>query len=169
MKKMKNSIKLMLAAVICALGFISTLQAQEYQKGFRLGFGLNTGYLTGDEYSVGLGADARLQYDVSKKTSLAFTTGYTHFFKDNLPDDGFIPLKMGFKSFLGNKFYVLGEAGAALGVINDTGNTFLWTPGIGYATRHIDLSVRYENYNEYLTTQVALRLAYGFSLKKKNR
>lgn len=52
---MKNSIKLMLAAVICALGFISTLQAQEYQKGFRLGFGLNTGYLTGDEYSVELG------------------------------------------------------------------------------------------------------------------
>ena len=55
-----------------------------YDEGFRLGFGINPGYLlpsnpNGDG-NFALGADVRLQYDLSKRTSLTLTTGYQHFF-----------------------------------------------------------------------------------------
>ncbi|WP_313804196.1 hypothetical protein [Flavobacterium sp.] len=135
----------------------------EYLHHWRIGFGLNGGIPLEETYNFSLGADARLQYDLTMKTSLAATTGYTHLFSPG-EDMGFIPAKLGFKSFLGNQFYVLGEVGGAFGIKKELGNSFLWAPGIGVATKHIDISLRYENYNDYDTGQISLRLAYGFKL-----
>ncbi|KGO90204.1 hypothetical protein [Flavobacterium suncheonense] len=135
----------------------------EYLHHWRAGFGLNGGIPLNNNYNFSLGVDGRLQYDLTMKTSLAATTGYTHLFSSG-SDAGFIPAKLGFKSFLGNQFYVLGEVGGAFGVTKELGNSFLWTPGIGVATKHIDISLRYENYNDYDTGQISLRLAYGYKL-----
>jgi hypothetical protein len=138
-----------------------------YEGGFRLGFGLNGGITTGDYFNFGLGGDVRLQYDLTQRTSLTLTTGYTHLFGDNeVPDLGFIPAKAGFKAFVWeDSFYVLGEVGAGFAVTNDYNETtFLWAPGIGYANDIIDLSVRYEGTNDFHTDQIALRIAYGFKL-----
>ena len=164
-----------------ALGFAlmatSNVSAQEtsiigdtknYDQGFRLGFGLNGGIPTNKVYSWSLGGDVRLQYDFSMKTSLTLTTGFTNLFvnKLDLKDIGFIPAKAGFKAFIWeDQFYVLGEVGAGFAVTNGYNNTtFLWAPGIGYANKYIDLSVRYEDYHDFRTNQVALRVAYGFKL-----
>lgn len=146
-----------------AQGKTETKPKPEYLNHWRLGFGLNGGIPTKKSYSFSLGADARLQYDFTTKTSLAATTGYTHLFSSG-PDAGFIPAKLGFKAFLGDQIYVLGEAGGAFGTTKELGNTFLWAPGIGIATQHIDVSLRYENYNDYNTGQISLRLAYGYKL-----
>ncbi|GGB75386.1 hypothetical protein GCM10007424_14150 [Flavobacterium suaedae] len=139
-----------------------------YDQKFRLGFGLNAGAATGDYFNFALGGDVRLQYDLSQKTSLTLTTGYTHLFgeEDYIDDLGFIPVKGGFKAFvLENSLYVLGEVGAGFAVTNDYDETtFLWAPGIGYATENIDISVRYEGMNDFNADQIALRLAYGFKL-----
>ena len=139
-----------------------------YNQGFRLGFGANVGAVTGDFFNLGLGIDARLQYDLTQKASLSLTTGYTHLFgeEDYIDDLGFIPVKAGFKYFVWeDRFYVLGEAGAGFAVTNDYDETtFLWAPGIGYANDVIDLSLRYEGMNDFHTDQVALRIAYGFKL-----
>ncbi len=138
-----------------------------YDQGFRLGFGVNAGATTGDYFNWSLGGDVRLQYDMSMRTSLTLTTGYTHLFgDDNVPDLGFIPVKAGFKAFVWeDRFYVLGEAGAGFAVTNDYNETaFLWAPGIGYANKYIDISVRYEGMTDFNADQVALRLAYGFKL-----
>lgn len=148
------------------LAFSYTVSAQEYNKGFRLGIGLNGGFPTDSDYEGSLGGDLRLQYDFSRKTSMTLTSGYTHMFVKG-DDLGFVPVKLGVKHFLGNQFYLMGEAGMGLGVTGDLDNTLILAPAFGFANKFIDASIRYEHYNDYETDQIALRLAYGFSLKKK--
>ena len=165
--------------IVILLMFAMNLHAQKkYQQGFRLGFGLNTGYVLNKPFGFGLGADARLQYDLSKRYSLALTTGFTNFFvAGNNNDLGFIPVKLGFKAFIWNdQFYVLGEGGAAIAVTNSySKNSVIIAPGIGFATKFIDLSIRYENYPNFPVLnsddtfgegngQLTLRIAYGFKI-----
>ncbi len=157
-----------------AIFFANNASAQEtktpvnYDQGFRLGFGLNAGIPTdNDLYDWALGADVRIQYDLTKKASVTLTTGFTNLFISDVPKDlGFVPIKAGFKAFVWeDQFYVLGELGGGIAVTNDyTQNTYLWAPGFGYANKYIDISLRYEAYTEYDTDQVSLRLAYGFKL-----
>lgn len=143
-----------------------TLSAQEYNKGFRLGLGINGGFPTASDYEGSLGIDTRLQYDISRKTSMTLTSGYTHLFVHG-DDQAFVPVKLGVKYFLGNQFYIMGEAGLGIGVTSTLDNTLLLAPAFGFANKYIDASIRYEYYNDYESDQIALRLAYGFSLKKK--
>ena len=175
---MKMNLKSIIAVV--ALCFAGAVNAQDkaienYDQGFRLGFGANVGYVFNDPYDFSLGADVRLQYDLSKRTSLTLTTGFTNLFigDDNIKDVGFIPLKAGFKGFIWeDQFYLLGEVGAGFSVTNSYDQTTLiLAPGIGYATRYVDLSLRYEYYNDFVKLngdkgvgQLAVRLAYGFKL-----
>lgn len=158
--------KIFLAAIgTLFMGTIAFAQT-DYNKGFRLGFGLNGGFPTDSAYDGSIGIDARAQYDFSQKTSITLTSGYTHMFSD--PEDvGFVPAKFGFKYFLGNQFYIMGEAGAAFGVNGNIDNSLIVAPVFGFANKFLDASIRYEYYSDYETDQIALRLAYGFSLKKK--
>jgi len=154
----------------------SAISAANYEQGFRLGFGLNGGYMLDEPFDgLALGADVRLQYDLSKRTSLTLTTGYNHLFIDNHLEDlgfkdvGMIPVKAGFKAFFWeDSFYALGELGGGFVVSKDRPftdkNTVILAPGIGYANKWIDVSARYEHYTEFETGQIALRIAYGFKL-----
>jgi hypothetical protein len=182
--KTTEKIKFVLVLAISIM-FANNSQAQEtpaaknYDQGFRLGFGLNAGYAAHDPYKLALGADARLQYDLSKRYSVTLTTGFTNLFVSQADgsDLGFIPAKAGFKAFVWNdQFYVMGEAGAAFAVTNDYNKTsLLLAPSIGYASKYIDVSLRYEHYNDFARInnngsagkgvgQVGVRLAYGFEL-----
>lgn len=169
---MKKVLKPTFIAIVCiALGSISTAFAQQknkeyYPKGFRLGFGIQAGLPTNSAYDFALGADARLQYDVSRKTSFTATTGYTHLF-DSQGDLGLIPAKLGFKSFFNKNLYFQGELGAGFGTHKGMGNTFIWSPSVGFANNFIDISLQYQRFNDYHTDQLGIRIAYGFSLKKK--
>lgn len=69
----------------------------------------------------------------------------------------------------------MGEAGAAFAVTNNYNDkSLLLSPSIGYATKYIDISLRYEYLPDFPALrnnnpdnglgQVALRLAYGFKL-----
>ena len=177
--KISGKIKTVLVLAISAM-FASNVEAQEtkevknYDQGFRLGVGINGGVPTNnDVYNFALGADVRGQYDLTKRYSLLLTTGFTNMFKykdaqdpTNTKDLGFIPIKAGFKAFVWNdEFYVLGEVGGGIAVTNGhKQDTYLWSPGVGYAGKDIDVSLRYEGYTEYDTNQIALRIAYGFKL-----
>ncbi|HEX9979341.1 MAG TPA: hypothetical protein VGB50_02115 [Flavobacterium sp.] len=183
---MKTSTKMKGFLFAALVFFTANVNAQDtatpaapgnYDQGFRLGFGLNAGYVTDDLYDWSLGGDIRLQYDFSKRTSVTLTTGFTNMFIGNDIDDlGFIPVKAGFKMFWWeDRWYALAEAGAGFPVTNDysgvVDNTLIISPGIGYATQYIDLSLRYEHYTDFPTEdggtgvgQIALRLAYGFRL-----
>lgn len=168
MKLMKNF--LIAAVLLMSAGNYAqeTITSDNYDQGFRIGFGLNAGGVTGDYFNFALGGDVRLQYDLSRDTSLTLTTGFTNLFakEDEIKDLGFIPAKAGFKAFInGSRFYALGEAGAGFAVTNDYDEvSFLWSPGVGYANDVIDLSVRYEGMSDFNADQITLRLAYGFKL-----
>lgn len=158
--------KIVLLTISSLFVSVSGYSQTEYNKGFRLGLGLNGGFPTDGDYNGSLGIDVRAQYDFTKKTSITLTSGYTHLFSE--PEEvGFVPVKLGFKYFLGNQFYVMGEAGAAFGVNGAIDNSLIVAPVFGFANKYLDASIRYEHYSDYETDQIALRLAYGFSLKKK--
>lgn len=148
-----------------------------YDPKFKLGVGLSVGAPLQDPYETSLGGDVRLQYDFSKPYSVTLTTGFTNLFVNGSNNDlGYIPLKGGFKAFvLKDKFYLMGEAGAAFAVTNGYDKTsLLLSPTIGFATKYIDLSLRYEYLSDFPTIennqvdkglgQIMLRLAYGFDL-----
>ena len=164
---MKKSTTFIASAVTAVALFFSTnVNAQN-----NLGIGLNVGVPTSDAYNFAIGADARMQFNVSKQVSIPVTTGYTHFTgKDNVSDFGFIPLKGGAKFFFdqsGSGLYGLGEVGAAFGVTKNSGTSFLYSPAVGYSwSNGLDLGVKYEGLAKSgaNTGQVALRLAYGFKL-----
>ena len=149
-----------------------------YDQGFRLGFGISGGIPTNKAYDFNLGADARLQYDLTRDYSLTFTTGFSNMFiKGDNNDLGYIPAKIGFKAFvLEDQLYLMGEVGSAFAVTNNYNKTSLiLSPTIGYATKSIDFSLRYEHFSDFQTINadnsigkglglISLRLAYGFKL-----
>lgn len=152
-------------------------EKENYDQGFRLGIGINAGLPTNKPYDFNLGADARLQYDLSKKYSLTFTTGFSNMFVSGKENDlGYIPAKAGFKAFvLKDQLYLMGEVGAAFAVTNNYDKTsLLLSPTFGYATSKIDISLRYDHFNDFPVERngaikeglglVSVRLAYGFKL-----
>lgn len=168
-------------ALVCFLSFVNNSLAQDntanYDRNFKLGFGLNAGMPFNDPYELNLGADARLQYNISETYSISFTTGYNSLFVENDGKNfGYIPVKVGYKSFIfTNEFYVMGEFGGAFSVTDEyKQNSLLFAPSLGYATKYIDISVRYEFLKDFPIIkdnvadnglgQVMLRLAYGFDL-----
>jgi len=183
---MKTSVKMkgLLAIALLIFGAANvnaqttTTTDENYDQGFRLGFGINGGIVFDDPYDWSLGADARLQYDLSKRTSITLTTGFTNMFiGDDIDDLGFIPVKAGFKGFIWeDQFYIMGEVGGGFAVTNDyKENTLILAPSIGYANKYFDASIRYEHYTDFPTVdnngntdkgvgQLVLRLAYGFQL-----
>lgn len=169
---------LVISTVLLSASFKMVAQDDNYDSGFKLGFGLNGGLPLSDPFEYNLGADIRLQYDFSETYSLTFTTGYNNLFgKDNASDLSYVPVKIGYKTFLfKNEFYVMGEIGGAFAITNDYGgdNSMLFCPSIGYATKYIDISLRYEFLKDFPIikdnqlddglAQVMIRLAYGFDL-----
>ncbi|TDQ11972.1 hypothetical protein [Pedobacter metabolipauper] len=154
-----------------------TMETMDSSKGVRLGIGISGGLPTkGSPFEYGLGADARLQFDLSRELSIVASGGYTRMMaKDNAGDDyDFIPVKGGVKVFpqIG-ALYLLGEAGAGFGIKDGSKTSFIYSGGLGYAwSGGLDLSARYEGYTQDSASstyrpqngQFALRLAYGFKL-----
>ena len=181
---LRNSFKLTVLALLILLSVNtraqeSSTESKNYDQGFRLGFGLSGGVpLNAKPYEFNIGGDVRIQYDLSTKYSLTFTTGFNNFFINGDDNDlGYIPVKRGFKAFvLKDQLYLIGEVGAAFAVTNNYDETsFLISPGVGYANKYFDASLRYEHYTDFPKQNengtvgkglgmIALRLAYGFKL-----
>ncbi|WP_374549982.1 hypothetical protein [Flavobacterium sp.] len=176
---MKTTVKKIVAVLLLTFtgAYAQEKETKNYDQGFRIGFGVNAGIPTEDPYDFNVSGDVRLQYDFSKKYSMTLTTGFGNFFQSGKNNDlGYIPAKLGFKAFvLKDQFYILGEAGAAFAVTNNYDKTSLvLSPGIGYANDIIDISLRYEHFNDFPVIkngiideglgQIALRIAYGFKL-----
>lgn len=174
---MKTNFKFLTIASILFLSTITTIRAQEVAlvktNDWRLGVGVNLGTTLGDfdnTYGLTLGGDLKLQRDITESLSGTLTTGYNNFFaKDAFVKDlGYVPLKAGLKVFPTKGFYFSAEVGAGFASQKVFGTGFLYSPGLGVAfAKNYDISARYEavNFkNDVTLGQVALRLAYAFSL-----
>jgi hypothetical protein len=155
---------------------------------WRLGVGLELGRPIGNAHDISnfeLGGTARLQYGLNNSTALTLTSGYYNMFgksyqplyltpggfvtgdgKVKYHDLGIIPVKLGIKSFLAHRLYFGAEAGAGFETISNGNTKLILSPTIGYATKVIDLGLRYEGFfgqgNNY--GLIGLRVAYGFGL-----
>lgn len=178
-----KKIKTLLLLLVIFMGH-HAITAQEsktenYDQGFRLGFGVNGGYVFQEPYHFSYGGDIRLQYDLSKRFSITLTSGYTNLtVSGNDNDLGFIPVKAGYKTFVWeNKFYAMGEIGAAFGTTDTYRKTsVIVSPSVGYVCGDfLDISLRYESFADFPNLKddgaigdgvglVSLRLAYGFRL-----
>lgn len=191
---MKNGITKIIAGISVALALFTTTnvnaQTTPADK-WRLGVGLEVGRPIGNAHDISnfeLGGTARLQYGLSNKTALTLTSGYYNMFGKSYTqrfvtpngviettvdgkDLGIIPVKLGIKSFLAHRLYFGAEAGAgfettSLYADGSKSTKLILSPTIGYATKVIDLGLRYEGFfgqgNSY--GLIGLRIAYGFGL-----
>ena len=172
-----------LAATLSLAGlfFVNTVYAQTTPAGkFNLNFGIETGLPTGNasNYSTfTLGGTGRLQYGITNKLAIMFTTGAYHFFSQINPANGeryssygVGPIKGGVKYFFVPGIYFAAEAGIGREVTQQGfvgGQTkLLIAPGVGYANKDWDFGIRHESLtgdaNNYGI--ISLRIAYGFGL-----
>lgn len=186
---MKKLTKLAAAALTGVALLIGTnVKAQTITPNkVRFGIGAEGGIVTGSAHNYSnleLGGTARLQYGVDKSLALTLTSGYYNFFGKSEPGTtvkyqslGMVPIKAGIKAFFTDNLYFGAEAGAGIEtktflpqgidekfVNKDT--KLILSPAIGYASKHWDVGVRYENYSGQSNNygQVGLRIAYGFGL-----
>ena len=186
MKKVTNL--LAAAIVVAAIFFGSSAKAQTISPDqFRFGVGVEGGLATGSAHDLSnleLGGTARLQYGVSNNLAITLTSGYYNFFGKNVPGTdskyqslGMVPIKAGIKAFFTPNLYFGAEVGAGIetktflpqGVdenFAEKDTKLILSPAIGYASKHYDVGVRYENYSGQSNNYglVALRVAYGFGL-----
>jgi hypothetical protein len=122
---MKKTIKILviICVSICANFSHSQQTADTYDRNFKLGIAINGGLPLNDPYSLNVGGDIRLQYNISTSYVLCFTVGYNNLsIQDNIQDIGagnifadsngsslsYIPIKVGYKTFLfQNEFYIV--------------------------------------------------------------
>ena len=186
MKKLSN---LLAAATVVAAIFIgSSAKAQTITPDkFRFGIGVEGGIATGaahDYSNLELGGTGRVQYGVSNNLAITLTSGYYNFFGKTEPGTdskyqslGMVPIKAGIKAFFTPNLYFGAEVGAGIetktflpqGVdenFAEKDTKLILSPAIGYASKHYDVGVRYENYSGQSNNYglVALRVAYGFGL-----
>ena len=161
--------------------------------GFGTGVTTDAGGTASAAYSYGAGLALRVDIPVLSHVYATATAGYISFFptgkssysqqaisKTSLPDFNTIPVKIGLKWLLGNRFYVQGEVGETL-LANKKelyalyGNSVTWSPQIGLVLplkkRHtyIDAGLRYERTESFYNdsnhnTFWALHVAYEFNL-----
>jgi hypothetical protein len=156
----------------------TTRRGTDSKNVFRLGLGLEGGYVTKNFSNFELGGTARLQYDLANNISLTLTPGFYHFFaKDGeaqvtekgiyTNDLNMIPVKAGIKSFFAQNFYISAEAGAGFELNHAKETKLILSPGLGYAgNKGFDLGLRYENFSGNHSNYgiIGLRVAYGFKL-----
>ncbi|RWY54114.1 outer membrane beta-barrel protein [Mucilaginibacter gilvus] len=190
---MKTAQKLAAAVFTAVLLFIGANSfAQSTPQGkFDFNIGVDglmpTGKLQKYSSNFGLGITPQLQYGLTNKLAVTFTSGYYRFFSKTYTNTGLnapfetehqdmIPVKLGLKAFITKNIYIGVEVGAGFqindGISRNTGietgrNTkLILAPGIGYATKNWDFGIRYENYsggNAHYGT-LGLRVTHSFGL-----
>jgi len=177
---MNTQIKIVSAIVSFLLLMTGQLvKAQKTSAGETfLGVAFETGLPTGPiakDYKLSLGGTGTIQYGVNDHLALTFTSGYYNFLSKTLGTPfapykranlQIVPIKVGAKVFFYDGFYAAGETGMAIEAVSGGGRKFILAPALGYATKQLDVSVRYENLLGGLENYglVGLHTAYGFKL-----
>ncbi len=180
MRKLTKLAAVALTGVALLIG--SNVKAQAVKatapaSSWRLGLGLEGGIPTGSAHNFSnfeLGGTARLQYDASSDFAWTLTSGYYSMIGKAVPTVsgtnyaslGIVPVKLGIKAFLGSDLYFGAEAGAGFESHNGSNTKLILSPGLGWASKSVDIGARYENFSGQGNSYglVGLRIAYGFAL-----
>ena len=138
--------------------------------------GLDLAIPTNSIYSVGFGGSGKAEVPVAGAASITVTAGFTSLYykssvfgntKSAAPAT-FIPLKAGVKYYLGEAFYIEGEAGNAIATNYGKDKLFAFALGPGFLANAgknsaIDIGFRYENWGSGRIRQTGIRVAYRFA------
>ncbi|MDB5150296.1 MAG: hypothetical protein JWQ57_4316 [Mucilaginibacter sp.] len=177
---MNTQIKFISAIVGLLLMMTGQLvKAQKTSAGeTRLGIAFETALPTGTgakDYTISLGGTGTIQYGLNDHVALTFTSGYYNFLSKTLgtpfapykrPNLQIVPMKVGAKVFFYDGFYASAETGMAIEAVSGGRRKFILAPALGYATKQLDVSLRYEALLGGLENYglVGLHTAYGFKL-----
>jgi len=179
---MKNTTRWIASvATAAAIFFAVNVKAQtttntKTSDQWRLGIGIEGGIPTGNASNISnfeLGGTLRLQYDASDHFAWTLTSGYYNMFGKDIPgttakyaDLGIVPVKLGIKAFFSPNVYFGAEAGAGFETISEGNTKLILSPTLGYATKSLDIGLRYENFSGQDNSYglAGLRIAYAFPL-----
>lgn len=177
--------KLLSLTLVTILGLVSlTVKAQteatprtngmEFKVGIGGGAGLTT---EGSPFSYSVGADLRLQWDLSQYVAITASGGYTRLFNSDsfpaLEDYHFIPAIGGVKMFPAGGWYLAANIGAGFAIQDGSKTSLIFGAGTGYEWKNgLEIGARYEGYQQDSTSstyqpvnsQIALRIGYNFKL-----
>jgi hypothetical protein len=179
----KTTTLLAVALIALAMLFAINVKAQtapvkQTTGAWGLGIGLEAGIPTGNATDISnfeLGGTARLQYKGSSDFALMLTTGYYSMVGKTItgstsgskyPSLGMVPLKAGAKYYATPGFYLDGEAGFGFDTNYENHTKLILSPGLGFESGSLDISLRYENYSGQNNSfgLVGLRVGYEFGL-----
>lgn len=168
-------IKTIILFALAYVTFVNHASAQSAIDRWQLNIGVEAGIPTSfpgnavvPDSKFASGATARLQYNFNKTFAATLTSGYYNFSSKsngiNSANSGIVPVKLGLKSFISDKIYIMGEAGAGFETRYYKHNKLILAPGIGYEKGKWDVGLRYENFSGFADTYglAGLRLGYSF-------
>jgi hypothetical protein len=151
----------------------------EPATGLQWGVALSQGLTTGMFEGYVFGVEGNVSKTLGSNLEATFSVGYAHtahkqqyfstvetpynyFGKIQETQTNIIPVKAGLRVYLGDMFYLGGEAGAAFTTGGIT--SFMYTPSMGFKFRNgIDVGVKYDNYSNYNIDDVlAVKVGYHF-------
>jgi hypothetical protein len=151
-------------------------------RGAELGFSFNPGVDVNSSDNKILGGDVAFYQPFTDNLVGVLSVGYTHmnkqylstygiidpngfvYYNTNLTVRNVIPVKVGLRLFLGNVFYLGGEAGVAFASQNNT--SFIYTPSLGFKfSNGIDIGAKFDGYsNRLIQDELSFKLGYHFKL-----
>jgi hypothetical protein len=153
----------------------------EPTNGLQWGLALSQGLTTGSFQGYVFGIEGNVIKPLSSNVEATFSVGYSHAFRNNqeyfhtsdplYSSVGYgydytkrdvVPVKAGLRLYLGNLFYLGGEAGVAFASGSNT--SFVYTPSMGVKFKNgIDVGVKYDNYSNYKIEDVlSVKVGYHF-------
>lgn len=147
-----------------------------------IGINFNAGVDINSSDNKILGGDVTLYQPVTNNLVATFSAGYTHmnrqyistygimdghgnvYYNNNLTVRNVAPVKAGLRVFLGDMFYLGGEAGVAFASKRNT--TFIYSLSLGFKFKNgLDIGTKYENYgNRLVQDALSVKLGYHFNL-----
>jgi hypothetical protein len=150
-------------------------------EGWDLGLALNPGLVAGSSEFV-MGGEVSLNKHLTSNLEATASVGFMRYFKTypygyyssyTSPNTytftvdpavkNVVPVKVGLRLFLGDEFYIGGEAGAG---ISSRVTTFMYTPSLGLRFKNgVDIGAKYDHYsNNRIPNTLTLKLGYHFKL-----
>lgn len=178
-----------LGIIVTSLLFVSNLYAQKDGKPFSFGFGIEGGPIMDKDFKNTFSSE----FGMSLRFSVKAGPGYATFTPGGLlvipksVDEAdikvgtHVPLKLGYKYIIADKFFVMAEGGYSfytIYTVDDSGNAtgdvvkdrdggFTYAPSVGLNLGKFELGLRYETtilkkYTDVKPALLALRIGFNF-------
>ncbi|SOD15195.1 hypothetical protein [Pedobacter xixiisoli] len=138
--------------IVVSISF--TAQSQQVRIGFAPEINLPTGNASSIS-GIGFGGALKAEIAIAEKYAITANGGYNLFLTKRklgtkLANIEAIPVKLGFKHYPSQDFYIEGQAGAAFHMGASSRTSFVWSPGLGTyfktgsSNNKLEFGLRYE-------------------------